>query len=169
MLCGANLGRIERCYSSGTVKGQGNLGGLVGNNAGIIENCYADGSVKNIPGGIGQQWYGGLVGRNFTGTVHTCYATCSVPWREGAGLVSLNESGSVVHCLWDVQASSAEASDGGTGLTTRELMDMRVLQDHGWAGNPNWIVNDGQDYPRLIWEGTPGDPVTQPSSSPSET
>jgi hypothetical protein len=169
MLCGANLGHIERCYCSGTVQGQGNLGGLVGNNGGIIENCYADGSVENIPGGIGQQWYGGLIGRNFTGTVRTCYATCSVPWGEGGGLVALNESGSVVHCLWDVQASSERASDGGVGLTTRELMDVQVLQDYGWGENPNWIFHDGKDYPRLIWEGTPGDPVTQPSSSPSET
>ena len=28
----------------------------------------------------------------------------------------------------------------------------------GWRGNPNWVFDYGKDYPRLIWEGTPGSP-----------
>ena len=65
----------------------------------------------------------------------------------------------VEQSLWDAEASGSEYSDGGVGLRTRELMDLRVLQSQGWGGNPNWIIDDGNDYPRLFGEGTPGTPI----------
>ncbi len=27
---------------------------------------------------------------------------------------------------------------------------------------PNWVLDAGRDYPRLAWEGTPGDIIPEP-------
>jgi hypothetical protein len=29
----------------------------------------------------------------------------------------------------------------------------------GWGYESQWVLADGQDYPRLVWEGTPGEPL----------
>jgi hypothetical protein len=53
-------------------------------------------------------------------------------------------------------------SDGGVGLTTAEMMDPYMLGLNGFANDPNWVLNAGRDYPRLAWEGTPGDIIPEP-------
>ncbi len=163
MLCALNRGYIGRCYSLGVLQWYDRLGGLVGWNEGTIEDCYAGGTVEDTFYGTSNGSYAGLVASNVRGTISTCYATCSVPAADGAGLVASNVGGMIEHSLWDVETSNADTSAGGTGLGTRELMDVTVLQDHGWGGNPNWIVDDGMDYPRLIWEGTAGSPIPSPA------
>jgi len=166
MLCAVNGGRIERSYCRGILKGFGRIGGLVGRNTGVIENSYAQGKVADISARDVQGLYAGFVAENVLGAITTCYATCVVASHHGAGLVGHNDAGSVEYGLWDVEASGAEGSDGGIGLSTRDLMDVKVLQDNGWGGNPNWIIDAGRDYPRLIWEGTPGSLIPGPPSKP---
>jgi len=162
MLCAINKGAIRRCYCLGDLQWYVWLGGLVADNEGVIEDCYADGTVEDISHNASYGLYGGLVGRNRYGTIITCYATCLVPRGNGAGLIAFNDRGAVQDCLWDIETSDTDTSEGGTGLRTRELMDVTVLQEHGWGGNPNWLVNDGKGYPRLTWEGTPGSPIPAP-------
>ncbi len=157
ILCAVNEGRIERCYATGMLAGDGLLGGLVGLNAGAIEDCYTRGRIRIILNS--EAFCAGLVSWNLTGTIRTCYAACSVPTYRGAGLVWTNERGSIDRCLWDVETSGAISSDGGLGLNSDALVSVETLQFFGWGGNPNWIVDDGNDYPRLIWEGTSGTPI----------
>lgn len=83
-----------------------------------------------------------------------CYAACAVPLSFGEGLVGVTE-GDMKGCLWDVEASGTTHSADGTGLSAQEMMSTQVLRDHGWGDDPYWVLNDGKDYPRLIWEGTP--------------
>jgi hypothetical protein len=32
----------------------------------------------------------------------------------------------------------------------------------GWAGDPNWLLDTGRDYPRLVWEDSPGQSIVEP-------
>jgi hypothetical protein len=159
MLCAINGGYIARCYAIGEVVANGTLAGFAGKNAGIIEDCYVQGMVDDLAGRPDPLHDAGLVVDNTGGTIRTCYSTCVVETRHRSGLVAYNEGGSVDYCLWDVQASGVETSAGGTGVTTEELMAMSTLQSYGWGANPNWVIDDGKDYPRLTWEGTSGIPI----------
>ena len=65
-------GSINNAYSSATVNGIGEVGGLVGSNAGTVGNTY---SVGNLTGGSN---FGVLVGSN-TGSVSNSHVTKSAP------------------------------------------------------------------------------------------
>lgn len=158
MLCAINGGSFGRCYSRGTIRSFGEIGGFVGRNTGAIQDCYAQGRVENISCDDANSvcLCAGFVAHNVGGAVTTSYSTCSVTPDGGAGLVASNEGGSVDLCLWDTEVSGVSGSAAGTGLTTEELMNGWTLDNNGWGGNPNWILDSGRDYPRLIWEGAPG-------------
>jgi len=110
-------GIITHCYvESGSITGQGELGGLVGENGsgGAIMNCYFTGDAtgkENVGGLVGQNRgsatasysyanvegriaVGGLVGRCSPGETVNCYARGNVvgQWYVG-GLVGSNGSG----------------------------------------------------------------------------
>jgi hypothetical protein len=123
-LVGYNNGTITNCCATGSVTGQGDIGGLGGlvgtSNGGTITNCYATGSVtgsNDITGGLvgynngtiansyatgnvaGSDETGGLVGGNYGGTITNCYATGNVTgsgWYTG-GLVGYNY-GFITNC-----------------------------------------------------------------------
>ena len=83
-LAAQNAGRVEQCYSAGTIQGEGNnIGGLVGANHNMVENCYSTTHVSNNAGGSN---VGGLAGFN-TGTVRNSYATGTVTGNLGPGNV----------------------------------------------------------------------------------
>ena len=42
-------------------------------------------------------------------------------------------------------------------------LSVMVCALNGWVGNPAWIIDSGNDYPRLVWEGTPGEPIPDPN------
>jgi hypothetical protein len=88
-----------------------------------------------------------------------------VPLNDGYGLVAYGDDSSFIeNGLWDTDVSDTYTSMGGRGLSTLELIDMKVFQDQGWGGNPNWILDNGNDYPRLLWEGTPGSLIPESQS-----
>jgi hypothetical protein len=64
---------IDNCYSSGSVSGGGNVGGLIGTNISPISNCYSTVNI-NISGGSGG---GGLVGGNW-GIIENCYSAGNI-------------------------------------------------------------------------------------------
>jgi len=70
--------------------------------------------------------------------------------------------GSVLYSIWDIETSGLSKSAGGLGLTTSEMLDPYMLGLNGFANDPNWVLNAGHDYPRLAWEGTPGDIIPEP-------
>ena len=61
-----------------------------------------------------------------------------------------------------METSGLSGSSGGVGLTTNQMMDPNMLSLNGFANDPNWILDAGLDYPRLAWQGTPGEFIPAP-------
>ena len=94
-------GRVENCYNIGEVSGNSYVGGVVGYSSGGISasasvtNCYNTGTVTGT-----DDYVGGVVGGNDSGTVKNCYNTGSVKGsgdRVG-GVVGYNDEGRVENC-----------------------------------------------------------------------
>jgi hypothetical protein len=158
MLCAINGGCIARCYAIGEVVANGTLAGFVGKNTGAIEDCYVHGMVDDLAGRPDPLHDAGLVVDNAGGTIRTCYSTCVVQTRHSSGLVAYNEGGSVEHCLWDVEASGVETSAGGEGGATEQMRQQASFT--GWDFENTWMICEGVDYPRLLWEGVDCDSTT---------
>jgi hypothetical protein len=96
-LVGVNGGTLTACYATGAVSGTEFVGGLVGDNDGSITGCYATGSVTGT--GLSSH-VGGLVGENYPlSTLTHCYATGSVSGADYVGgLVGKNWYGSLIGC-----------------------------------------------------------------------
>ncbi len=158
-LVARNSGTICSTYSTGSVSSSaGDAGGLVGwNQQGTIRSSYSTVSVKGSLFRIA-----GLVGWNNYGTITLSYSTGTVNSSRGSGLVGENYHGMISSSCWDIETSGWAGSDGGVGLTTTEMKDAEMLGLNGWAADPNWVLNPGGDYPRLVWEGTKGQPIPAP-------
>jgi len=157
---------LSSSYSSGSVTGTFNAGGLVGTNYGPVSNCYSTSTVT------GDENVGGLVGFN-DAPVSNSYSTGSVTgcdeyeWLIG-GLVGAS-AGVSNSSFWDVETSGMEESNGGTGKTTAEMMNIATFADTATEGldkpwdiiavgpgetDPTytWNIVDGQTYPFLSWQ-----------------
>ena len=83
-IVGLNRGTVENCSVTGKITGEVDIGGLLGANCGIVRNCSAMGKIT------GNEHVGGLVGNNFK-TLENSYATVIVNGKENVGgLVGLN-------------------------------------------------------------------------------
>ncbi len=155
-LVGDNHGVIIGCKSTASIAGNSVLGGLAGWNSGMISSSYAMSRIvfASACGDDGLRPSGGLVGRN-SGGVDLSYAVSMPAEPDGqiGGLVGEN-AGAVYLSYWDVQASGVPTSEGGRPKTTEQMMDRRTFL--GWGQEGRWVLDDGQDYPRLLWEGTRG-------------
>ena len=154
-------GSVLNCYSNGGVDGSSSVGGLVGyNNDGVLTNCYSNSEVS------GNELVGGLVGTNYGEycAVTTCYSTGEVSGNEYVGgLVGNGDPVRVKNSVWDVETSGLTGSSGGgISLTTADMMDPEILRLNGFGGVPNWVLDSRRDYPRLFWEGTPGQMIPEP-------
>jgi len=164
---GIMWGLIANCRATGDVCAADrscSAGGFVGNiQSGTIADCYATGAVL---GGWDVNDVGGFAGSTYDGVVDTCYSTGNVSVGQESqrvgGFLGVNSGGTFSHCLWDVQASGMAFSATGKGLTTVEMMDPEVLGLNGWGGDPNWVLDPGNDYPRLAGEGTIGQIIPEP-------
>ena len=174
-------GSLSKCYSISTVIGSINVGGLVGVNTGDIIHCYGTGDVS------GSEQVGGLVGSNGYdydpnntlgtsgglgvglpgggergGRISNCYSTSSVLGDNSVGgLVGYHIwRGTIVDCFWDIQTSGQESSAGGIGLTTAEMqMASTFIHWRVCSDEPIWTIDEGNDYPRLWWEGKRGEVI----------
>jgi hypothetical protein len=140
---GFNYSSITNSYSTGTVSGDSSVGGLVGTNGYYKPNAP-------IP--------------SDQGIITSCYSTGTVTGNDWTGgLVGCNSGDALVtSSIWDVETSGLMGSDGGIGLTTAEMMDPEIIGLNGLANDPNWVLNSGEDYPRLSWEDTAGAPIPKP-------
>ena len=155
-LVGYNNDLVIHCHSKGAVTGNSEVGGLAGFNAGNIAQCYSMGPVNGV------SYIGGLLGSN-RGDVAHCYSNGLVIGLSNAGGLMGGNVGVVSFSVWDIESSGLAASAAGVGLTTAEMMDPEMLGLNGFAEDPNWILNAGCDYPRLVWEATPGCVVPEPT------
>jgi hypothetical protein len=157
-LVGYNFfGTVTDSYATGSVIGDDNVGGLVGKNRGTMNNSYATGSV------IGDDNVGGLVGKNDnTGTVSNSYSTGNVTGNTHVGGLVGRNQGTVSNSFWNTQTSGQATSDGGTGKTTKEMMNFDTFNDVGWditTADPDetnqdytWNIVDTVTYPFLSWQ-----------------
>lgn len=144
---------IERCYADVSVSGQNAIGGLIGSNDNTkILNCYSTGSVS------GSEDIGGLIGRNES-VIAYCYATgVVIGTTSTGGLVGYN-SGSGVSSYWDIDSSGVAVDYGsvGTGKTTEEMKSKSTYI--GWGCNSAWTIDDGIEYPKLVWQNLTGQQI----------
>ena len=161
-LCGINSGAIKQSYSTGDVTGNSSVGGLCGYNIhGAIHNCYARGTVTGI------SYLGGLCGYGDSqitfGSIVNCYSTGTINDSTHGGLCGYNMYPNYVfNSFWDTQTSGAIASSGGIGLTTNKMKSIEHYRANNWGVTEVWTIDDGIDYPRLLWENAPGEVITNP-------
>jgi hypothetical protein len=154
-LVGYSEGPVSDSYSTGNVTGEGGIGGLVGRNFGTVSDSYSTGSVT------GHDFVGGLVGVSEE-TVSNSYSTGNVTGTEWVGGLVAENDGTVNNSFWDTETSGQSNSDGGTGKTTAEMLDITTFSGAGWniitvaPGEINdaytWNIIDKQTYPFLSWE-----------------
>jgi hypothetical protein len=166
-LVGDNRGSIARSYSTGTVTGRGSVGGLVGSNDGSIARSHSTGTVAGRHGGVG-----GLVGRSWEGDITGCYSAGTVTGNvDVGGLVGSNKYCTIASSFWDIDTSGRANMCGQQGLvggcndscgrTTAEMQSASTFLEAGWdffdetenGTEDIWWILEGQDYPRLRWEG----------------
>ena len=154
-LVGDTRGTVSNSYSTGSVSGDDDVGGLVGWNYGsTVRNSYSTSSVT------GNTDVGGLVGDNW-GTVSNSYSSGNVTGSYSSvvgGLVGAG-GGTVSNSFWDTETSGQATSDGGTGKTTEEMQSITTFSGAGWdicavaPGSTNstytWNIVDEETYPFL--------------------
>ena len=139
-LVGSNKGgSITKCYNTATVKGVMEVGGLAGSNSYNITDCYNTGTV------IGEQRIGGLAGSN-TGTIRRSYGTGMV---KAEPIIRIRDWGGFIGGLvgnnWSAEiydSYSAGTVDGGA-----QPADFPVFTIGGLVGgnsdgaSPNKVIN----------------------------
>jgi hypothetical protein len=120
-----------------------------------IYNCYA---AVTITAGEYCSYIGGLAGYQDTDNIVTSYAASAIICDPNCYFVGglAGASDGVINCFWDTQISGLATSAGGKGRTTVQMQDPNNYV--GWNSPENiiWILDEGNDYPRLYWEGTSG-------------
>ena len=149
-LVGWNRGTMSNSYSNGSATGQNNVGGLVGKHSGTASNSYSTGSAT------GDDNVGGLVGKN-EGPVSNSYSSGSATGNTHVGGLVGRNAGTVSNSFWDTQTSGQDTSDGGSGKTTEEMMDIATFDGVGWDIT---AVDPGKTNPAYTWNIV--DTVTYP-------
>lgn len=162
-LIGENQGdtsSISKCYSTCTVSGARQVGGLIGRSRCTVTNSYARGAVtsSNTSNGLGLET-GGFIGE-INGSVENCYSTGAVsspgfgsPTQIGGFCGRILAPGTTTNCFWDTQ-TSGQAADGldgtATGKTTAQMKTKSTFTDATWDFDTIWAilasVNDGYPY-----------------------
>lgn len=161
-LVGYNYGTtISGCYTTGSVQGGDNVGGLIGfsRNGSVVFNCYSRCAVS------GSEDVGGLLGNNnYSAEVDFCYSTGKVSANlfHGGGLIGVNQNEATVHnSFWDTETSEKSESAGGTAKTTAQMKNIKSYQPLGgdyWDFDASWQFDlfSNEGYPSLQVFGTYG-------------
>lgn len=122
-------GNVSNCYSTCTVEGSSNVGGLIGYiriNGGTVSNSYARGNVTATSTTTG--YAGGLAGGSI-GTVSNCYATGHVSGINPGGLIGNNRYtnngydyyGTEENSYYDSQTTGQSDTGKGEPRTTAQM------------------------------------------------
>ncbi len=118
-------GRISECYvEDGNVSGRNYVGGLIGHiSDGLIINCRAVCEVG------GSQQIGGLVGRNFFGTIYASYSEGNVIGTGNfytGGLLGVDIDGTISNCYSKANVSGVYIVGGligGDSTTSKKVIN----------------------------------------------
>ncbi len=137
----------------GNVSGSYRIGGLAGYSNGSISSCY---STSNVSAYSSMGYVGGLVGCNSgsTSSISNCYSRGAVSGSSNAqyigGLVGYKGGGSISRSFWDKQTSGRPFGTDGTGLSTLQMKQQASFT--GWDFSTIWVICEGTNYPRLLWQ-----------------
>ena len=169
---------IIRCYSTGKVNGDDNIGGLVGSNGGHMRQCYSSSTVSGnyIVGGLlganeggadatncystdvvnGDDAVGGLVGFNL-GEVTHCYSAGTVTGDQRIGGLVGWIYGSIVSSFWDIEASGqtimcGSQEEGASGCDNSYGLTSDEMQTAGTFLDEGWdFVDETKNGTEDIW------------------
>jgi hypothetical protein len=113
-LVGKNEGVVTRCFSTGAIRGDWSVGGIVGSNrVGTVTLCRSSTAVT------ADNAAGGIVGYNFDGTIADCYSNGAVSssMSGSGGLVGFND-GAVTACCSTGTVFAKDSAGGLAGLNT---------------------------------------------------
>jgi filamentous hemagglutinin family protein len=149
-LVGINNGTVDKTYSTGTVIGAQNVGGLVGGEGVVgtstITNSYATGSVSGL------KFTGGLIGDHY-GHVSNCYAGGTVTGSgiNVGGFIGYEDGpGKDTNNYWIPSATSGSAAVDyslATKLTPAQAQQQSSYP--GWDFSSVWRNYDGHTTPLL--------------------
>lgn len=158
--CGANT-RIVSCYGNGCVVGARRAGGLVGSlrNEGEISCCYSEGYVT-----ARDFLAGGLVGDN-GGFIITSYAVCEVSGKERIGGLVGDAwwHGSCFLAYWVNEFDNPDLVGSSHQRSEPEMKTKASFR--GWGHLEAWTLDEGNDFPRLVWQNQPGGLIQDPPRS----
>lgn len=180
---------VARCYASGNVSGYEHVGGLIGyyepRAEYSLDDCYATGNVVSSGSDARYCSAGGLIGLwdqyelVLDGHIKNVYSAGSVsapnlPAEAVGGLIGKIKYGTGVvatAAYWDTETSGQAASAGGAvGKTTAEMKTIATFA--GWnIATPAeytdevWFIVEGEDYPRLAWQGLPAPEEPTPTAT----
>jgi len=175
-LVGMNLDTISRCCARDVDVSAGNyVGGLVGENGSTtacIRSCYATGTVRGrgSVGGLLGHHGGGTGTRRWGSTqdqitvadepaagvaVLDCYAACSVAGQSGVGgcIGSFKVPGIEQQSCFFLAPQDGGGPDNGLGTPLTDAQMKQQASFAGWDFVDTWTICEGVDYPRLWWEG----------------
>ncbi len=158
-LAGLSSGVITNAYATSSVRGDSQVGGLVGRtiDGGSITHAYATGAVHASNGGVG-----GLVGHS-NGHIAYTYASGAVTSDTNYNVGALvGYSSGITASFWNTDTNPGMPGVGVsygisslTGKTTAELRQLKTFADAGWdiddAGGTGkvWRIYDGHSGPLL--------------------
>jgi len=153
-----NSSTISTSYSTGSVSGSTDIGGLAGYNyAAAVSNSYSMVIVS------GYNIVGGLVGFNDNGsTISNSYSTGSVSGTFNVGGLVGFSNATISTSFWDVETDgivgngSGDNNYGATGKTTTEMKTLSTFD--GWDFTTIWQMI-GTNYPDLQLNSNPALPV----------
>jgi len=146
-LVGSNYSLIAMSLAEGQVVGKSGIGGIAGKNDGYIIDSYSN--VTAMAGGK----VGGFAGKNTYGILRSYSIGKSVSAGDKAGGFVGENEGIVDISFWDAERSGNEYDVAAVAKRTRELKKKSTFK---YWGDGVWVIDEDSDYPRLVWENTPG-------------
>jgi hypothetical protein len=126
---------VENCFSSGSINGVSNVGGLIGLSGGTVKNSYSSAVVT------GDNNVGGLVGSSFTGSIENSYSQGIVTGNSFTigGLVGLNSMASIYSC----HNESTVSGDNSVGGLVGSNLGGSVIEGSFNSGDVSGVSNVG--------------------------
>ena len=139
-LAGYNTGKLNNCYSLGSIKSESNsptctsyAGGAVGSNTGTLTQCFAVGNiVVSVTSGTIE--IGGLIGSG-SGTISSCYRSSSQTFKKTIGSSS---------------TTTATNTSGSSTAATSFVSESFYSSKSSWS-KTIWHFAEG-NYPTLVWQ-----------------
>ena len=135
---------IQNCYVTGSVKGNGSVGGVMGFAIGVIvQNCYAICSVESTGSA------GGVVGNLNSALVQNCYSTSSVKGNDYVGGV-VGGTGMGMDEVQNCVALNIELTSINNSANIGRIIGyIFITPPHGnYAKEPMTITSTGHVYDR---------------------